>query len=1054
MITWFTRNGVAANLLMFIIVVGGLISLAVVKLELFPPISLDTVQVRVPYPGAAPEEVEEGIILRIEEEIQDIEGIKKITSSATENFGNVNVEVERGYDTREILDEVKIRVDAIDTFPEQAEEPIVKELLAKQDVLAIAITGDTDESTLKELAERVRDDLTAIEGISQVTVGGVREYEISIAVPEYNLRRYNLTFDEVAAAVRQNSLDLPGGTVRTEGGEILLRTQGQAYTGEEFRRLVLRTEPDGTRILLGDVADVVDGFVDQPLMTRFNGEPASIVTVFAVGDQSPLDVSRKVNAYVERSAALFPPEITLKSWRDVSFYLEGRLQLMINNGAIGLLLVLIVLTLFLRPSLAFFVSLGIPVSFLGTLAIMPFFDVSVNMISLFGFILVLGIVVDDAIVVGESVFTEFQHNGPGVASAIAGSERVAVPVVFAVLTTVVAFIPIFFISGFMGKLMLYIPAVVIPTLMWSLVQSKLVLPYHLSLCRVNAHNGPDREPARRNILARVQLKFANGLETFIKRQYRPFLHKALRARYMTLAIFVGALLITVALVAGNWVRFVFFPGVPSDYIVATLVMPEGTPFSTTREAVERMDRALQDLKQDVQREGGGDPFLHEFISIGQSQFLGGGPAGAQSSTAASNIGEIVLELRKSETRQISATRLSSMWRERIGVIPGARELSFQDEAASAGGAPVDIQLAGPNFETLQNIAEQLKDRLRGYDGLFDIRDSYASGKEEVELRILPSAEIAGLTLADLARQVRQAFYGEEAQRVQRGRNDVKVMVRYPDAERRTLETLEDMRIRTPSGLRVPFSEVAHADYGQGFSTIRRVDRHRVINVRADAEKKTTDVNAILKEITETELPSILADHPGVSFSLEGESREQAESFSSLLRGFAFVLFAIYCMMAVPFKSYLQPLIVMIVIPFGLVGAVLGHLLVGKTLSLLSVLGMVALAGVVINDSLVLVDYINRRRREGMSLKEAVRESGAARFRPILLTSLTTFAGLTPILLEGSLQAQFLIPMATSLAFGVLFGTLITLVLVPALYIILEDIKHLFIRAWHIGRGHG
>lgn len=1034
MIAWFVRNGVAANLLMGVLIVGGLFSIQAIRLQMFPEFELDTITVRVPYPGATPAETEEGICMRVEEAIQDLEGIKEMTSGAMEGAGVVSVEVERGYDVDVLLNEMKVRVDSITSFPEEAERPVVEKATITQNVIQVTLSGQADTRTLKRLAEKVRDGLLTLPEISQVDIGGVPEYEISIEVAEETLRRYGLTFEEVARAVRESSLDLPAGLLRTESGEILLRTKGQAYTGDAFANIILRTLPDGTRLTLGDVATVRDGFEETEVQEVYKDLPAVTLTVKATTNQNVLEVVDAAKAYVETVRSELPPGMEITAWGDISFYLRGRLNMLLENGVIGLVLVLGLLTLFMRPSIAFWVALGIPVSFLGALLVMGVLDLSINIVSLFGFIMVLGIVVDDAIVVSESVFTHFQRHGPGVDQAIRGSHAVAVPVTFAVLTTVAAFVPILFLPGFQGKLFKPIPYVVIASLMFSLLESKLILPYHLTLCKVGSGNR-----AKLGLLLRLQRAAADALEHFVGKIYQPLLERALKARYVTVAIFLCSLLVTVGLIAGGWLRFVFVPGVPSDYIRVQLTMVEGTPSAQTKAAMDRLVAGLKQTIAEVEAEGMADP-IEQWLYVRGSQPFGGGPRGGGRAASGSNMGDIIIEMQKSENRVISAPDFADRWRANIGAIPGVKDLSFDARAAGGHGKPVDVQITGQDFGAMASAAGELKEALNRYTGIYDIQDNYSGSKREIQLSIKPEAEVLGLTQADLARQVRQAFYGEEAQRVQRGRDEIKVMVRYPKARRRSVGELENLRIRTADGIEVPFSEVAEVSMGRGYSTITRVDRKRAINVFAEVDKATFDMEAFHKELRENLMPRIMKDHPGLTWTLEGEAREQSESMTSLALGALVVLFAIYALMAVPLGSYLQPLIVMAVIPFGLVGAAGGHLLMGHDLSFLSMLGILALAGVLVNDSLVLVDYINQQVRSGVNQLEAVHGAGAARFRAILLTSLTTFAGLTPILLERSLQAQFLIPMALSLAFGVLFGTLITLFLVPSIYLILEDLK--------------
>jgi multidrug efflux pump subunit AcrB len=1057
MIRWFTENGVAANLLAGIVIVAGFFAASSIKLELFPELDLDTVSIAVPYPGAAPEEVESGIVELIEDRIQDVEGIKKITANAGEGYASLIVEVERGYDASEIADKIKVRVDAIDNFPEEAEEPTVEELLIRNEVVSLAVYGDADPKTLKEIAEYIRDELNTRESITQVDIKGIADFEISINVSEIALRRYGITFDHVVQAIRSSSVDIPGGTIKSRGGEILLRTTGKAYEGEAFGAIPLITMADGAVVRVNDIAEVVDGFVDDPLITEFNGKRAVLLRIFAVGEQSALEVSSRVQAFAKEIDSSLPTGIEVEAFRDFTYYLKGRLQMLIQNGIYGLILVLLILTLFLRPSLAFFVMLGIPISFLGALLFLPALGISINLASLFGFILVLGIVVDDAIIVGESVFTNFQkHGGPGVEASVAGAKRVSIPVTFAVLTTIVAFLPILTIPGFLGKFFYPIPVVVIATLIWSLIESKLVLPYHLTLCKVG---GGDRENL--GWLSRQQRKIADGLEHFVEHRYRPVLKQAIRFRYATVAGFVGILMIMGGMLLGKHLPFVFFPPVPSDYIVAKLVMPEGTPIELTTRAIEQVKRGLDELINETKETGLGEPFDNAVVTIGGQPFEGsGGPLGSFGEGASPNLAEIAVELVKREdladggdTEALSAPNLANRWREIIGPIPGAKELSFNANAAGAAGMPIDIQLTGRDFAALRAASEKIKSKLATYEGLFDIKDNYSSGKREIQLDINPSAENLGLRQSDLGRQVRAAFYGIEAQRIQRGRDDIKVMIRYPLEERRSVENLDDLRIRTPNGTEVPFEEVANFEITEGFSSITRVDRRRVINITADADKGIAALDLIKADLKGSDdvsgfLDQVLADTPGLSWSFEGEAREQADIFQSLQKMTLIALFIIYALLAIPLKSYIQPVIVMIVIPFGLIGAIGGHMLMGQPMSILSVLGFVALAGVVVNDSLVLVDFINQEREEGMGLREAIEKAGGMRFRPIILTSLTTFAGLLPVLFETSLQAQFLIPMAISLSFGVLFATFITLLLVPSFYTILEDIREFSMRLWN------
>jgi multidrug efflux pump subunit AcrB len=952
--------------------------------------------------------------------------------------GKVVIELELGADTRKVMDDVKSRVDAINTFPEETEKPVIKEVTSRRQVIDVALWGDADETTLKFLAESVRDEIAALPGVSQVELANARPYEVSIEISEQDLRRHGLTFKQVADAVRRSSLDLPGGSVKTSGGEILLRAKGQAYRRREFEDLVLLSHPDGTHLRLGEVARVDDGFAETDQFSFFDGKPSLVIRVFRTGEQGALDIAGKVKNYVKEAQARMPEGITLTTWRDTSKELRDRLDLMVRSGRAGFVLVFLTLALFLRFRLAFWVSLGIPVSFLGAFWLMPTFDVSINMISAFAFIVVLGIVVDDAIVVGESIFTHQQRTGRGLEGAIKGTKEVTIPVVFAVLTSVAAFLPLLAVPGTMGKMMHTIPLIVIPCLLFSLVESMWILPAHLS--HIGARNHADGKGRWR----RFQGRFASGLEHFIEGVYKPFLELAIRWRYLTLAVGVAILIVTLGMVGGGWIRFVYFPEVEANFITATLTMPQGAPVAMTARGVSLLEESARDLRGQLEAETGTDLFRHSYTAVGDqpyrtAQATVGPGAARQVNFSGSHLGEVTIELIPAEERDVGSAELAERWREMTDHIPDALEMSFSAELFSPG-EDINVELTGPDLAELRKAAAELKLSLSGYAGVYEISDSFREGKKEVKLKIKPAAEVLGLTLADLARQVRQAFYGEEAQRIQRGRDDIRVMVRYPKEERRSLGDLENMRIRTPNGQEVPFDQVALVEPGRGFASIQRVDRRRAVNVTADVDAVLVTPGDIIADLEARVLPEIVAEHPSVFYTLEGAQAEQRESLGGLQRGFAIALLLIYALLAIPLRSYSQPLIIMAAIPFGVVGAAWGHFVMGINLTIISLFGIVALAGVVVNDSLVMVDFINRNRRRGEDLAVAVRQAGVVRFRPILLTSLTTFAGLLPLLLERSMQARFLIPMAVSLAFGVLFATFITLLLVPAGYTVLEDIK--------------
>ena len=1047
-LAWFANNRVAANLLMGSIAVIGLVALPSAMVEVFPEASADRVTVAVAYPGAAPEEVEASICVRIEEAIWDVDGIEEITSISGEGGGTVTVEVRTDASTRDVLDDVKARVDAIDAFPEEAERPVVQELILRRPVVDVALYGPADEVSLKHLAERVRDELAALEQISQVEVVGTRPYEIAIELREEDLRRNGLSIEEVVAAVRDSSLDLPAGALQTRSGEILLRTVSQAYTGADFGKLLLRTRPDGSRVLLEDVAQVVDGFAETDQSSRFDGHPSAQVRVYRVGRQNALEVAGAVRTWVAGARARLPEGIQVTTWRDESVILAGRLELMVRNGLGGLALVFIVLALFLRFRLAFWVSLGIPVSFLGGLAVMHHLGGSINLISLFALILVLGIVVDDAIVVGESVHREQEEGEPGLAGAVRGVYDVARPVVFAVLTTVAAFLPMAFLEGFVGRIWAIIPLVVVPVLVFSLIESLLILPAHL------AHTPTWMERAVRifpfSFWRRFQDVFAKGLVGFARRVYRPFLEFCLRWRYATLAMAVTTLLLTVGLVAGGRVRFVFQPAVEADNVVAQLELPLGTPLERTSEVVARVEAAVETLRAEIDAldppDEEGSKLRHVFTSLGSQPFRVDQQRNASFlalDNGGAHLAEVNLELAPSERRDFASSWVATRWRELVGDIPGAVAFDVNSDLISAGKA-VHVRLASNSLDELLSASDRVRAELAALPGTRAIQTSWRVGKQELRLELLPEGEAAGLRTIDLARAVRAAFYGAEAQRIQRGRDEVKVMVRYPRDERASLDALDNLRVRTPDGRELPFTAVARAELGRGFASIQRASRSRTVDVTAELDPEAAETAGIgptdlRVALADRVLPALAADLPGLSYSFEGEQQEQARTLSQLATLYLLALFGIYALMAVPFRSYVQPLIVMLAVPFGAIGAILGHALMGYDFSIVSLLGLVALSGVVVNDSLVLVDYVNRHRGQGLSALEAAAEAGQLRFRPILLTSLTTFVGLTPLMLEKSLQAQFMIPMAISLAFGVLFATVISLVLVPAAYGVLADL---------------
>ena len=834
---------------------------------------------------------------------------------------------------------------------------------------------------------------------------------------------------------------MPGGAVRAESGEILLRTKGQAYNAEEYNDLVLRAWPNGMRLKLGDVANIIDGFAETDTSSRFDAYPTVLVQVFRVGDQTAIGISDEVKEYVAEIAPTLPEGLEITTWQDDSLILRDRMDVLTRNGRTGLLLVFLVLALFLKLRLALWVSVGIAVSFLGAFAVMPLMGITINLMSLFAFIMVLGIVVDDAIVVGENIYRHFEMGKSGLRAGIDGAREVGIPVTFSILTTLAAFYPLMNISGGPGQFLKQIPAIVIACLIFSLIESLFVLPNHLS--HMEHHED------QRGALARgwdgFQGRFTGAMTWIIETFYEPLLDRVLRYRYVTLSAAVGLLLVSAGLIGGGWIKFVFFPEVEADAAVALLTMPQGTPAETTEAAIRDLEEAAFELKEQLENEGNEGVFSHMLASVGSQPFAemsrqnGPGMGAATTVSSAAHLGELTIELSPSQNRTISSTEIARRWRELAPTIPDAVDLSFSASLISFG-SPIDLQLQSLDIDELRTASAEIKKALRNYPGVSEVSDSYRAGKREIKLDIHPRAEALGLSLADVARQVRQGFYGAEAQRIQRGRDDIRVMVRYPAEERGTLASLEQMRVRTPTGAEVPFSFAGEAEFGRGFAAIQRTDRQRTMNVTADVDPAVTNANEVIADLAANVMPGIMARHPKVTYSLSGEQEFQSEALGDMMRAFLIALIMIFALLAIPFRSYVQPAIVMSAIPFGLIGALTGHLVLGMDLTMLSIFGIIALTGVVVNDSLVMVDFINRSYRGGTPLEQALREAGQARFRPIMLTSLTTFVGLSPLLLEKSIQAQFLIPMAVSLAFGVLFATGITLLLVPTLYRILEDLR--------------
>lgn len=1035
-VKWMARNHVAANLLMMALIIGGIIMGPSIKQEVFPEVSLDRVSVVVVYPGAGPEEVEEGIILKIEESLTAVDGIKQVRSTANEGSGVVVAEVYANEDVDQILQDIKSEIDRISTFPEDAEKPVISKLSNRREVISVVIYGDVGERTLREQAEQTRDELLELPDITQVELSGVRPFEITVEVPEETLRRYNLTLDQVAARIRAASIDLPGGTVKTASGEILLRTKERRYWGPDYADIHIISKADGSLVRLGDIAHVIDGFADSETYGLFDGKPAAMVQIFRIGEQKPTEISERVITYVKQKQQELPASLQMAIWNDTTEIFNSRMQLLQKNALLGLGLVIIILGLFLEIRLASWVMLGIPISFLGTLFVMPWLGVSINMISLFAFILALGILVDDAIVIGENIFEHRQMGKPYVKAAIDGALEVAIPVVFSVLTTIAAFLPLIFVSGMMGKFIKVIPMIVITLLVMSLIESLLILPAHLSA-------GKQRE-LNSGLLSQIEKLrqlFGRAMERFINGPYKKLLKFTLAYRYTSLALGLIVLLLTVGIVKGGIIKFTFMPEVDGDKITVAIQMNRGVPIEETRRVANFiLEKGMETVTEYNAKRPAGDTILRNVYTVVGGTIAGGGPV-SQGTSAETSLSNIVLFLTESEQRNIPATEISAVWRKKVGNIPGIDSLTFTSNLMRLG-ANIDIQLSHENFSVLEKATDRIRIALEEYQGIGDIKDTYARGKREIKLKLKPAARTLGITESDLGRQVRAAFHGTEALRLQRGRNEIKVMVRYPEENRRQLWNFETMHIRTPGGQEIPLAQAAEIIEGYGFSEINRTDRKRVVNISASVNAEKANAQEIITELKRELLPQLTSDYPGLSWDMEGEEKERKDSLSSMLEGFKLALVAIFILLAIPFRSYSQPLLIMAAIPFGLVGAVIGHMIMGFNLSILSMFGLVALSGVVVNDSLLLIDKINNNRRHGAPLREAIIAAGTRRFRPIILTSLTTFFGLTPMILETSVQAQFLVPMAISLGFGILFATGITLLLIPTFYLILEDIRRL------------
>ncbi len=1035
MIEWFAKNHVAANLLMLCIMIMGYNAVKQdIALELMPDFQLGIVTITTFLPGGNPESIEATITSRIEESIADLEGIKKMSSRSSEGVSTVSVEVQSGYDDKELLSDVKNRVDALSTLPVDAERPVIDLADIPIQVVGVAVYGDVGYDLLFQSASDMREALLQVDGITQV--GDVqapqREFQIEVA-PEV-LQQYGLTLADIGTAIQRNAIDISAGNLRTRDGDILVRTNGQSYSKKEFEAIPVFNS--GDRVLyIRDLAKVVDGYELLRVETQYAGLPAITVEAYRVGSQSTIEIADKVLKFIDDYQDTLPQGLKLGTYGNTSEVVEDRLSTLISSAIQGGILVLILLSLFLRPAVALWVGLGIPVCFLGGLAMMPLLGLTMNMLTMFAFLLVLGIVVDDAIVTGENIYRH-QRNGMAPAdAALYGTKEVAVPVTFGVITTMVAFSPLLLVEGALSNLAAQIPLVVIPVLAFSLIESKLILPSHMSTIK-------PRDESDIRGLGRIQQRFSRGFENAIIKVYRPFLDVCISNKTITLVTAFAVFVVTVVSMTSGWLRSSFFPEFEDNAIYVTLTMPATTGYDTTKGHILRMVDIAGELAEEHADPETGESYFRYIISIAGLSFSPSGPR------FGNNNGMVIMEFVQGDNGLppgFSIRKVQDQLRQRIGDVPGAEKLSLSS-TFNDFGPPLSVALYGSNVQSIARIKDEIREYLRSYPGVFDIQDNLSSGKEELKLDIKPLANTLGLTQDDIASQVRQALFGFEAQRIQRGYEEIKVMVRYPLNARSSITDVNNIPINTPnSDTTIPLFELADLIPSQAANAIYRENQRRAVTVSANIDINEYDIKVIRADLTKF-LNELFLYEPDITYKMAGQAETEDEANASFLLGFLLVIVLIYALLAIPFKSFGQPIVVMSIIPLAIVGAIIGHYIMGLAFSMLSIMGILGLTGIVVNDSLVLVDYINKKRSEGMPVMDAVLTAGETRFRPVMLTSLTTFVGLLPLMLNQSTQAQALIPMAASLGFGIIFATIITLVITPVNYLVGRSIKHA-IRRW-------
>ncbi len=1035
----FARNTVFANISMGIILFAGLLASTLMLREFFPEFSLDMITISVAFPGADPEEVEEGINQKIEEAIEGLEGVKQYTTKSSEHVASVQIEVDENFEVNDVLDKVRSRVDAISNFPVDAEKPIISEVTLRDAVVAFYLSGNMPERSLKEWSERIKDEVQQLPEISKAEVFGVREYEIGVEISEKRLREYGLTFEKVAQAVRKSNLNLAGGTIRTAGEEIRIRTLGRKYTGKELSAIVVVAKPSGELITLDRLAEIDDGFREDPIFATVDGQPAALVVIFKTSEEDSIAISESFHRYMKRRQQELPQGITLNVIYDNTDMLRARIRLLTRNGLFGLCLVFLILWIFLDSRLSFWSGMGIPISITGALAILWGMGATINMISLFGLIMVLGIVVDDAIVVGESIFYHRKIGKAPLPAAVEGVSEVGMPVMAAVITSIVAFLPLAFIGGIMGKFIAILPTVVIACLVISLFECLFLLPAHLShLPDPNIINHT-KNPLFRS-MDRFHRWTQRGLEWLVEHTYTPFLSRVLNWRYISLCVAIAVLLLTIGLIKGGLIKFLVFPEMDGFIITSTIEFPNGTPPSVTQQAISQVGAALKRVSDRTQTRSGAPLLKNTFAVVGQTL--------SEMPMTGAHVGAVQGILLESEKRGIHSKDIMVAWEKEVGPIPGIKSLTFEGMSAGPPGAPIEVWIQGHDMDAIIAASEELMTCLKDFDGVYQVRSDFSPGKNEMRLSLKPEARTMGLTVDDLARQIYAGYFGEEAVRLQRGRDDVRVRVRYSADERRRLSDLKQVRIRTPLGYEVPLLSVAEVTFAPGYATITRTDGMRRVAVSANVDNTRANAEEIIADLSNNFFPVLSKNYPNTHISLQGEKKKMRESFDSLKMGFPLAVSAMFIIIATMFRSYIQPFIILVTIPFGIIGAVFGHILLGYDLTMMSMFGMVALSGVVVNDAIVLIERINENIAEGMGLFEAILNGGKRRFRAIFLTTLTTVGGLSPLILETDFQAKFLIPMAISLAAGVAFATVLTLVLIPSLIVIINDVRLLAFKIKH------